>query len=714
MTTPLRVLRFEGIHTDTLGHYFGGLGLLASVSSKWADVRGCWRGDRFALVHPTLTVDEVMSFLLESWEPVKYERWWDKDQKSDTKAQDSEQLRRARNTRSVCEVELLEAHIVGAGRNQFNPVFGAGGTVGRRDLPKVHACGLELLALSRSGQSTGAKVPSYFAAYCKQFLKLVPEERTRQMRVWLEAVTGGDDKIELPPLRSAGTWFLFCNEFANNGQSWTRDDTRLSPWAFLLAVEGALFLVGDVNRRLSMRARPYAVFPFVCDPAQPTVSGEVGMSKGEFWAPLWDQPITITECRQLLKRGLARIGNRSAQAPHEFAVAAMAAGTDSGVSAFVRFDLRKTTSAKVYEAVPQEHISVSQAGQDRDRLAASSLLMSVMSWLNRLPFEPRDQKQKGKFRGLRGPIEQAIIRVGESVEDAERWRRLLLLLEDTQNRIDKNKAWREKLPALPQLSPEWFLRAWPESDRPEELDLACSIASVGAGTAHPLLVNVFGVAIDRGSVTFTKGERSPRVVWNEGHPVRVLVQLVSRRLVDAEKLALKPSGGLDPDYFVGPLPTSMRSILRFLTGELDFDLLARWIPALSLIDWSRQATLADRYAAPSLTGEAALYALFRPIFQPHLNSVLDWLPSEPEVSGKPAIARRVTALLQAGDLDSAIAAATNFYRSMGRSVVEVSFPTSSDPDLCERLAASMLIPVSDFDIRDSVNRWLIPLKRTTN
>ena len=85
--------------------------------------------------------------------------------------------------------------------------------------------------------------------------------------------------------------------------------------------------------------------------------------------------------------------------------------------------------------------------------------MSVVSWLNRLPFEPRDQKQKGKFRGLRGPIEQAIVRIGENVEDAERWRQLLLLLGDTQARIDKNKSWREKFPALPLLSPEWFERA---------------------------------------------------------------------------------------------------------------------------------------------------------------------------------------------------------------------------------------------------------------
>ncbi len=690
MTTPLRVLRFEGIHTDTLGHYLCGLGLLSALSTRWPDVRGCWRDGRFVIVHATLTWESVTTFLVKEWQPTKYERWWDKDQKADTKAKNAEKIRKARNTRSVCEVEVLETHLVAASRLQFNPIFGTGGNIAKRILPKVHSSCWDLVTPSRHEEASS--------------------EETQQVHEWLRAAIFGDEKIELPPLRSAGTWFLFCNEYANNGQRWTREDTRLSPWSFLLSVEGALLLVGDINRRLSMRARPYAVFPFVCDPAQPTVSGEVGMSKGEFWAPLWDQPMTINECRQLLKRGLARIGNRSAQAPHEFAIAAMAAGTDSGVTAFVRFDFRKTTSSQTREAVPQQHILVSQTGQNDDRIAASSLLLSINPWLNSLRAVD-DEKQKGKFRGLRGPIEQAMIRIGENVADAESWRRLLLLLSDTQARIDKIKSMREKLPALPQLSPEWLQRAWPESDRPEELHLACSIASVGAGTDHPLLVNTFGVAIDRRSVMFTKGERPPRVVWNEGHPVRVLVQLASRRLVDAEKLALRPSGGLDPDYFGGPLPTSMQSILRFLTGELDFDLLARWIPALSLMDWSRQAAH-DQYAVPSLTGEAAIYALFRPIFHPRLNSLLDWLPSEPEVNGKPAIARRITTLLQAGDLESAIAAATTFYRSMGRSVVEVSLPTSSDPDFCERLAASMLIPVRDSAIQDGVNRWLIPLKRT--
>ena len=155
MNQPLRVLHFDGIHPDTLGHYFCGLGLLAAVSQRWADVRACWRDRRFVLLHPTLTSEEVRYFLLEKWQPTRYERWWKKEQKADTKAKGSDQIRRARNNRSIHEIEVLEAHLVGAGRNRFNPVFGRGGTVARRDFPKVHACGLELIGIARSGTSIG-------------------------------------------------------------------------------------------------------------------------------------------------------------------------------------------------------------------------------------------------------------------------------------------------------------------------------------------------------------------------------------------------------------------------------------------------------------------------------------------------------------------------------------------------------------------------------
>ncbi len=178
----------------------------------------------------------------------------------------------------------------------------------------------------------------------------------------------------LPNLNSAGTWFVYANKTFNSGQDWYREG-QISPWSFLLALEGALLLIGSVGRRLGSRAHPYAVFPFVTDRPSPTSSDEVGLARAEFWAPLWIQPANLVEIRTLLQRGLARIGQRVAQAPHEFAIAALAAGVDTGIETFVRFVLRQTTSSQVYEALPRERIKVREARNRESRYDRSSLAL---------------------------------------------------------------------------------------------------------------------------------------------------------------------------------------------------------------------------------------------------------------------------------------------------------------------------------------------------
>ncbi len=701
MTGSLNVLPFPGIHPDTLGHYLSGLGLLAAVGQRWPDVRGCWRDRRFVLLHESLTEEEVREYLLahSQWKPIRYERWWDKVQSADTKAKGSSAVRRERNVRSIPEVRILEAHIVGAGRNQFNPIFGAGGTLGQRKFAAVHD---ECLKKARPT----IKPPKEASASAKKKPPKPAKSKAQlDAEAWLGAALAGTDDVELPSIAASGTWFVFANKSFNTGQDWFREG-RLSPWSYLLAVEGAFLLVGDVNRRLGAKARPYAVFPYICDPAQPTTAGEVGMLKGEFWAPLWDNPATLAEVRHLLRRGLAKVGSRSAHAPAEFAVAALGAGTDAGVAEFARFELRQTTSAKVYEAVPREHVAVARPGAagGPERLAAAELLAQLIPWMNRLPYEPRKSDQKGKFRGLRGPVEAAVVRVSEAVgrqDEPERWRRLLLELSRQQARIDRNKAFREKLPPIPRLKPGWFERAWPAGSFPDEIAVARSIASVGAGTPSPLIMNVFGVQGEgRNVYNFAPGERPAQVVWDEGQPTRVLGQVLRRRLIDAEPGKPLPVGG--------PCGAPLEAVGRLLIGDLDMEMIADWVPALAVIDWNgvRVAPSASRQR---FAGELLLWGLFRPIFHENPYRLFGWLPDAP----RPALARRILHLILAGNTDEAIRAAKSHYRAAGRRVVDVPAAVTSGDDVPTRLAAALLIPVADRNIRDGLTRWLFPQKLTT-
>jgi CRISPR-associated protein Csx17 len=511
---------------------------------------------------------------------------------------------------------------------------------------------------------------------------------------WLGAALAGADDVELPRVSSAGTWFVFANKSFNTGQKWSREG-QLSPWSYLLAVEGAFLLVGDVNRRLGAKARPYAVFPFVCDPAQPTTAGEVGMLRGEFWAPLWDNPATLAEVRRLLRRGLARVGGRSAHAPAEFAVAALGAGTDAGVAEFARFELRHTTTTDYCrEAIPREHVTVGREP------AAGRLLTEIVNWVGAL--RRHDDNRERQFRGLCGPVEASVIRVSEAVgrpEEPERWRQLLLELARQQTRIDRNKTFRESLPPLPRLGTGWFDRAWPEGSFPDEIAVARSVASVGAGTPLPVIVNVFGVEIEaRKTPVFAPGERPARVVWDDGQPLRVFGQILRRRLIDAERDQRLPVGGTQP----APLDV----VNRLLVGELDLDLIASWVPALSLIDWT-VVRLGSSSGGVRFAGDLLLWGLFRPIFHENPNRLAEWLPQET----RPAFARRILNLILAGNIDEAVRTANSYYRASGRKVVDVpvAFPGG---DLPTRLAAALLIPAADRDIRDGLKRWLFPVKLT--
>jgi CRISPR-associated protein Csx17 len=664
MHKQLSAMTLAGIRPDSLGNYLVSLGLLSALAAKWPTVRGCWRNGCFVVLDDQLTREQFESYLLDEWQATAYARWWSEKQKADTKAKADKNLWQARGIQTIANTRLLDAHIVGVGRNQFNPVLGTGGNIGKRDLAKVYENAKTLLAKSERAVSDG----------------------------WLKATLYADFDTPLPDLTSAGTWFVYANKTFNSGQGWYREG-QISPWSFLFALQGALLLVGGVAKRLSANARSYAVFPFISDTPSPLSESEVGVCKAEFWAPLWKQPTSLPELRALLERGLARIGQRTAKAPYEFAVAARSAGVDAGVEEFVRFVLRNTTSSQVYEAVPGERIQVGATDS-----ADSELIQQIISWLDRLPYEPRDSKQKGKFKGLRGPLEQTIIRIAERPDDAERWQHLLLLLAETQSRIDRNKDLRGRCQALNWLSEGWFDAAWPVV--PLEIELARAVASLGAGGEMPLAVNSFGIELDKKRApTFSGDKRPQRAIWHQGDLLRLLADVLERRLVDTDA--------------TNPLPLAARvrcpltAIEAFLSDNLDLELIGRWIPPLSLIKWTQPQLATSATQVQSTNSTMLLHSLFRPLFYPHKLEVerKEFFPDRLKPSA--ALARRLLNLIRQGELGEAVQLAQSRYLAAGRAIVLPPVDLSAD---YERIAAALLIPMYNSDVVSGLRRWLQPSK----
>ncbi len=662
------VVELPGVRADNLGGYLTALGLLSAASQNedWTDIRGSWCNGYFALRSraSVFSADRLKDWIKSTWKPRPFEKWWSNVQNASKK--DPDAVAKARASEPDDRVDELDIVMVQSRRRVFNDLLGTGGNVGKRNLPNVWKKCRELCTKSAADDSD------------------------TEVANWLDQTLWGREDAELPELKSAGTWFVSSNKTFNSGQDWYREG-RLSPWSFLFAMEGVRLLRGGVHRRHGARITGKAVFPFMCRSAAPPTDGQIAHGKSEFWAPLWGKPATLIEIEALFRSGLAEVGGRPASAPHEFAIAALGSAVDAGLTAFAPFELRQTTSAQVFEAIPRTHIRAERT--ERAQRCSALLLPLIRSgWLDRLPREPSDAKQRGRFVGLRGPVEASILRVSERPSDEEAWRALLLLLARTQDKIDRNKSLRERCIPLPPLPEQWFDLAW--SQAPAELQIARAIASISSlatppastsDTRTPVVTNIFGIE-PVGPRTFKFPPARPaRAIWHNARPLQALVSVLRRRLIDADELAPAP--------LHAARPCGLEAVTQFLhgPGEVDDELLARWIPPLSLLEWRPHASCdssADWSPHP-------LYTLIRPILDPNGVEIdrRPLFPTDDRDARSPhaASARRLVNLILQDDVDQAVQLARRRYLAAGWRTFD---PPAGELRLdSERLAAALLIPV---------------------
>jgi CRISPR-associated protein Csx17 len=673
------LIPLPGIRADSLGGYLTALGLLSATSqnSEWIEIRGSWRDGHFLLQCRACSFNSgcLKNWLLTKWQPRPFEKWWGKTQTESKENPDA--VAKARASETDERVDELDMVMIQSRRRVFNDFLGTGGNIGKRNLASVWKTCWTIRTKDKTGE-------------------------------WLDQTLFGIDDAELPELNSAGTWFVASNKTFNSGQNWYREG-RLSPWSFLLAMEGVRLMRGGLHRRHGARISGKAVFPFMCRPSSPPRAGLIAHGKSEFWAPLWNKPATLSEIESLFRSGLAEIGGRPVTAPHEFAVAAIGAGVDSGITAFVPFELRQTTSAQVFEAIPRTPVNVERTERSQ---RASELLSSLIrsGWLDRLPREPTDAKQRGKFVGLRGPVEASILRISEQPNNEQAWQSLLFLLARTQEQIDRNKSMREQCIPLPPLSAKWFDMAWPHL--PAELRIARAIASIGRVAAprssknetnYPISMNIFG--IERSGLHSFKFPvaRPLKAVWHNTHPLQVLIKVLQRRLIDSDELAATPLDAANP--------CALDDVGVFLDGpsQIDDELIARWIPALSLLAWPQQRMSSE----PVEWAPHPLYTLFRPILD-STSIIVDkrsLFPLEERDSRKPhaASARQLVNLILQNDLEQAVQVARRRYLAVGWRTFD---PPMRDVQCeSERLAAALLIPANPQELsRTLADHWLISCK----
>ena len=692
-TAVLPIIRLPGLQPEVLGNYLASLGLLRLLARKWPSVRIAWREGVLHVVGK-LDLDAIVAALVDiadkgAWTP--YERKWVKAQKDSTRKKSGRPLALVEAEIQESLLELFAAHAVAHAQVAFNPLLGTGGNAGRRDFAKGWKAAVDNLQKSPKGIDKG-----------------------KELRAWLlgEPVSWVLKGSHL----GAASWFSSANKLYNSGQQPYREEP-LSPWAMALACEGLPFFAGAPSRRLGARARAQGAFPFICRPTAPTAPGEAGRNRGEVWAPLWDRPMTLPEVRALFQRGRAEVRGRGANTPAAFAAAIVRRGVDAGISSFLRFSLGRTTSENTFEPRFEGSIPV-RGGNSQEVIvrARSDAVECMLALVEKLP-EDRKQGSRWRFVGLRGPVEAALVRLAQTPDEPEAVRALLGATVSALDKIDRNRSFREKGVFWEPLPLDYLPALFGDEEPGLEARLALALVS-SFPRSRPFTLYRFGVEwqYDR----FQHPKQPPRRwVWGAGELSRILVRVLSRRTLDWEEEGKKMATTTEKpvcDLF----PTSCWDVSQWLHGNVDEYQMERWLSRLALFDWrtvsrSLRAKLraggqaGDRVPAD---GPLCLFGLLQPLFD-HCPVPLaggdDDLLDPGTGSRTPAVARRLIALIQAGQLDAAVDLAASRY-AMARTPL-AKFDLTwfvGDPD---RLLASLLFTVSARERAALVQRWLRPQRK---
>ncbi len=715
VTRRLLAVPLPGLRPTSLGNYLATLGLLRVVSRRWSWVRLAWRDGIPCLVGGPVSLDELLDALIRcagNREWTSYELAWQPKQKEATKAKSGEPIALWRAIADEAMLTKLDSHIVPAAHLYFNPLLGSGGNAGKRKFSdgwgKAVAELHKRLNTVTSDEIAGSK---------RKKQKLAPDMRA-ELEAWL---TGVRPLTFLLEKVQAASWFSDANKLFNSGQSPAREG-QISPWAMALACEGIDLFAGGVSRRLGARTRSSGAFPFVVGPAAPTKAGEAGRDRGEVWAPLWARPATHAETQAIFTRGRAEIGSKGAVTPAAFVTAILHRGVDAGLAAFVRFALGATTSANTFESRWLGEISVPprqglQAELPSDKTQTSKREADLFgagtdvlgSTLNLFDTLPRDKK-KGKrwiYKGLRGPIESAMISFAQRPRKAVYARALTDSVVNALDRVGRNRAFRKAGVRWRPFPLDWLSVLLGE-DASVEARLGAALVS-SFPRDLPFALYYFGIELTPRKEYRIPDQPLPSWVWGGGRLVANLVRVLQRRSLDLSR------DGADQhrrEVRQG-WPAGEADLDAWFAGEIDEDLFVQWLGRFALFDWhrlgARPPALMCNRVSTVVTSTRAIHALLLPLFDRrpvHNQEAGDLLPVESGTRTS-AVAQKLAALLSTGHVDDAVDLARVRY-SMGNNPLarlDVNFALEN-PD---RFAASLLVPIPDGQrARLIVQRWLRP------
>jgi CRISPR-associated protein Csx17 len=560
-------------------------------------------------------------------------------------------IRACRNRLDPKAVEWVDvaALIDPDGNARYPPIMGSGGNEGRFEYSKEFMSNLEAMVIDQNGKANSREL-------LKNALFGNPASGLVRSPIG-----------KFNPGRSGGF---------NQGFGIEQKDFPINPWEFILLMEGSIFWSSSIGKRQGISSGvSRSPFTVAISPIGYSSSSQNDKNSSEIWAPLWKNPVKISELKAFFKEGRSYLGKRPARTGLEFAESVSSLSVDRGISEFVRYTILKRRGDS-FITVPSGRFKVKLRKEADLVRELNPILSRVDSFLRE--FKPAPPAE---LAACRSSIDERIFGV-LSRGGASEMIKLLSAIGTLEKAIAKRDHTKKPMISGPLsgISSRWLTMA---NDGSTEFKIAAALASIGpTGKVGSIRANIepvdpgkpFRWSNGRGQYSYIGNSLSAR-----------LVSVLTRRMIDGERF----STGRNPLW--GGIKLDTNDIVCFIEGDIDEKLIENLLFGMMWIKWGIadvnreiQTIIYNWKRDPHSEIVPRTWALLKTMFLPLgvRNSGGKTVNLKPEIS--------IIPLLNAGRIDDACQIAQRRLYSSGLDPIRCHFP---DVPGGVRIAAALLLPV---------------------
>ena len=696
-------LELRGCSPDPLMSYLKALGVFRLVSEQMdPDLRAWWQNDTFYL-HSELDRDALTDFFLNKYRPTpivspwnggsgfypkdnskametilevespRFQLWYEviSESKGVLSRSESQELKKAEQKEwilSQCRARFPDdaldwldaAYVLTSDGVKFPPLLGTGGNDGRLEFSNNFMQNI-VLALNLEERRNGETI----------------------MRSQVVSALFDEGSPELVRKRSTG----FYNPSSVGGANASvgfNDESLTNPWDYILMFEGALMFAGAAARRLSAQGTSKAVYPFTVDNSAAgygtSSDSEYGdSSRAEFWAPLWNRPVSLRELERLMSEGRAQLGRRQVSNGSDFARAISGLGTERGVSEFQRYGFL-VRNGLAYLAAPLGRFYPDPGDQDTAKRA--NVLFDLDPWLDSLRRTASGRNAPAELGSVRRRIDNAIIEFCQRGQPRD-LQNVLIAVGHAERWVSKSGI-RDIVSPLRNLSRGWLEYA---NDDSVEFRLARSMASILSESKDsrrigPIRENLEPVATQP-RVEWKEGSVS--CVWTAGDPLSNMLSVLQRRCLEG-RMQGQGHPPLDSTY-----SARLNDIIAFLEDDVDVQRVADLAFPLSFVRYWHRSESGDGQSFRTPYELPAAYAAMKLTLLPGKFKCPGYSEDERDIRMEP----RMPAMLRAGRVKDAYEVASRRLVASGLRPVSDSPGISDRSEAGRRLAAALLFPLGE-------------------